>query len=77
MSSSNNDHPECKPGEVFLRNDGPEGFRAVKAALKSARQGTDALNIHGALIKMEGYKPIFCDKEELERLNGSAAKVPD
>ena len=67
-------HPDLKEGEVFIRNDGSEGFKRLLTVLKTARQGTKAFNINRALIQLEGFKPIFCQKEELDQ-NGGESKL--
>jgi hypothetical protein len=66
----NQNHPELRPGEVFLQNDANNGFSRVKAVLPSARQGEIAYNIDGGELAGEMVKPIFVDPDELEEIGG-------
>lgn len=59
----NDQHPELRPGEVFLTNcAGEKIFQDI--GWKSKRQGKVAYGADGQPI--EGYFPVFVQKDELE-----------
>jgi hypothetical protein len=57
----NRNHPELRPGEVFLTNDNAPGFETI--SWKTKRLGRQAYNMKGELT---WGLPVFVQATELE-----------
>lgn len=62
----NKNHPELREGEVWLTNDEANdvAYKEWIKDWKTARVGAWAYDIYGE--KVEGLRPIFVSKEEVE-----------
>jgi len=60
--SYNEQHPELRPGEVWLANGDVSGRQSIK--YESMRVGWQAYDIHGKPVR--GLRPVFVSKKEYE-----------
>ena len=63
----NNNHPELKPGEMFLTNSSNKDYIAIGYATK--RKGMVAYSIAGKDVSDPGFFPVFISKSEYARAN--------